>query len=72
MVGGVLAGFLGMMLGVGVMAVGDMGVVMSLLVIAGGVMFGGGAMMFRGVFVVFGGLQVVLFAFFRHLDELAF
>ncbi len=54
------------MLGVGVMAMRYVGMVACLFMISGGVKFGGCAMMFRGVLVVVGGFQMVLFAFFRH------
>jgi hypothetical protein len=62
----VLAGFFGVMLGVGAVPVGHMGVVAGLFVISSGMVFGCGAMVLRGVFVMFSRLQVVLFAFFRH------
>jgi len=65
-VGSVLAGFFGVMLGVGAVAVRDMGVVAGLFVVAGGMVFGRGTMVLRGMLVMLGRLQVVLFAFFRH------
>jgi hypothetical protein len=61
-----LAGFFGVMLGVRVMAMRDVGMVAGFLMISGSVMFGGGAMMFRGVLVMVGSFQVMLFAFLRH------
>lgn len=71
MIRGVLAGFIGMMPGVGAVAVGNMGVVVRLFVISGGMMLRRGAMVFRGMLVMLGGFQVVLFAFFGH-EFLAF
>ena len=56
------------MLGVSLMAVRDMGVMMRLLMVARGMMLRGHLVMLRGVLVVFGSLQVVLFAFFRHVE----
>ena len=50
-----------MMFGMAGMAVGAVGVVRRLLVIAGFMMLGGFTMMFRGVFVVFGSLVVLVF-----------
>jgi hypothetical protein len=35
-------------------------------VVSGGVVLGGGAMVFRGMFMVLGGFEMVFFAFFRH------
>jgi hypothetical protein len=61
-----LAGFFGVMLGVRVMAMRDVGMVAGLFMIPGGVMFSRGAMMFRGMLVMLGGFQVVFFTFFRH------
>jgi hypothetical protein len=65
-VGGVLAGLLGVMLGVGVVAMRDVGMVAGFLVISRCMMLGSEAMMFRGVLVVLGGFQVVILSFFRH------
>jgi hypothetical protein len=65
-IGGVLASLIGVMLGVGMVAVRDVGVVMGFLVITCGVMLGSGAMVLRGVFVMLGGLQMMFFTFFRH------
>ncbi len=61
-----LARLFGVMLGVCMMAMRDMGMVAGLFMISGSVMLGRGAMMFRGVLVMFGGFQVMLFTFFRH------
>lgn len=65
-VGGVLARLPGMVLGVGMMTMRYMGMVMRLLMIAGGMMLGSSAMVLRGVLVMFSSFQMVLFAFFRH------
>jgi hypothetical protein len=43
-------------------------VMMRLLIVARGMMFRSHLVMLRGVLVVFGSLQVVLFAFFRHVE----
>ncbi len=61
-----LARLIGVMFGVGVMAVRNMGVMAGLLVISGGVMLGRRAMVLRGMLVMLGSFQVVLCAFFRH------
>ena len=61
-----LAGFVGVMLGVGVMAMRDMGMVAGLFMISCGVMLGGGAMLFRGMLVMFCGFQMMFFTFFRY------
>ena len=61
-----LAGFVGVMLGVGVMAMRDMGMVAGLFMISCGVMLGSGAMVFRGMLVMICGFQMVFFTFFRH------
>jgi hypothetical protein len=66
MVGGVFARLLSMVLGMDVMTMRDVGMVMRLLMIAGGVMLGSGAMVLRGVLVVFSSFQMMLFSFFRH------
>ena len=60
MLGVVTAGFGVMLFGMAGMAVGGVGVVRGLLVIAGFVMFGGFAVMLRRMLVVFGGLVMVL------------
>jgi site-specific recombinase len=62
-----LARFVGMMLGMCMMAMRHVGMVTGCLVVSGGVMLGCGPMVFRGVFVMLGGLQMVLFTFFRHV-----
>lgn len=72
MIRGVLARLVGMMVGVGFVAVRDVGVVARFFMVSGGVMLGCGAMMLRGMLVMLGGFQMVVFAFFRHVDELAF
>jgi hypothetical protein len=57
----VMTARLGMVLfGMAGMAVGGVGVVRGLLVIAGLMMLGGFAMMLGGMFVVFGSLMMVL------------
>jgi hypothetical protein len=61
-----LARLFGVMLGVCMMTMRYVGMVARLFVISRGVMLGGGAMVFRGVLVVVGGFQVMLFTFFRH------
>jgi hypothetical protein len=61
-----LACLFGMMLGVGGMAMRNVGMVAGLFMISGGVVLGRGAMVFRGVLVMVGSFQVVLFSFFRH------
>ena len=66
MIRGVLAGLVGVVLGVGHVAVRDVGMVAGLFVISGGVMFGRRAMVLRGAFMVFRRSQVVFFTFFRH------
>jgi hypothetical protein len=65
-IGGVLARLIGVMLGVSVVAVRDVGVVVRFLVVSGGVMLSRGAMVFRGMLVMLGGFQMVFFTFFRH------
>jgi hypothetical protein len=62
----VLARLIGVMLGVSLMAVRDVGVVMSFIVISGGMVLGRCPVMLRGMLVVVGCFVVVLFAFFRH------
>ena len=66
MVGGVFARLLSMVLGMGMMTMRDVGMVMRLLMIAGGMMLCGSAMVFRGVLVMFSSFQMMLFSFFRH------
>ena len=61
-----LARLFGVVLGVGMMAMRDMGMVAGFFMISGSVMLGGGAMVFRGMLVMLGGFQVMLFTFFRH------
>jgi hypothetical protein len=51
-----------MMLGMAGMAMGAVGVMRPLLVIAGFVVLGGFAVMFRGLLVMFGGLLMMLYA----------
>jgi hypothetical protein len=63
---GVLARLIGVMPGVSLMAVRDVGVVMSLIVVSGGVMLGRGPVMLRGMLVMVSCFVVMLFAFFRH------
>jgi hypothetical protein len=61
-----LACLFGMMLGVRVMAMRYVSMVASLFMISRSVMLGCGAMVFRGMLVVFGCFQMVFFAFLRH------
>ena len=61
-----LARLFSVMFGVSGMAMRDVGMVPGLFVISGGVMLGRCAMVFRGMLVMFGSFQVVLFPFFRH------
>ena len=65
-IGGMFARLIGVMFGVSVVAVRDVGVVVGLFVVSGGVMLGCGAMVFRGMLVMLGGFQMVFFTFFRH------
>ena len=65
-IGGVLTCFVGVMLGVRAVAMRDMGMVPGFFVISGGMMLGRFAMVLRGTLMMFGCLQMVLFAFFRH------
>jgi hypothetical protein len=60
LLGVVAAGFGVMLFGMAGMAVGGVGVVRGLFVIAGFVMLGGFAVMLRCVLVMFGGLVMVL------------
>jgi hypothetical protein len=55
-----LAGLGGVMRGVGVVTVGDMGVMRRLLDIVGAVMFGGLPVMLGGLFMVLGRVLVML------------
>lgn len=64
---GMLARLFGVMLGVRVMAMRYVGMVARLFMISSGVVLRRGAMVFRGVFVMLGGFQVMLFTFFRHV-----
>jgi hypothetical protein len=61
-----LARFLGVVLGMRVMAMRDVGMVAGLFMISCGVVLGSCAMMFRGMLVMICGFQMVFFAFFRH------
>jgi hypothetical protein len=59
--GGVmLAGFFSVMNGMHMMALGDMGVVTSFMMVPGFMMFGGREMMLRGMFVVLGSFAMML------------
>ena len=62
----VLARLFGVMTSVSGMAMRDMSMVAGLFVISGGMMLGSRAMVFRGVLVMVGRFQVMLFSFFRH------
>lgn len=66
MIRGMLARLFGVMLGVCLMAMRNVGMVAGFFMISGGVMLGSGAMMFRGMLVMVGGFQMMFFAFFRH------
>jgi hypothetical protein len=63
-----LSGFLGMMQGVQVMAVGGVGVVSGGAVVTGTVMLGGTAVVFRSLLVMIGGVAMMLgkLGFVRH------
>jgi hypothetical protein len=62
-----LAGFLRVVLGMNVMAVGHVGVMAGFVVIPGFMVCGCGEMMLRGVLVVLGGFLVMVSALFRHV-----
>ena len=66
MVSLVFAGLFGMMRGVVEVPFGDVRVVARLFMIASLMVFGGGAMMFGGEFVVLRGLAVTVCCFYRH------
>jgi hypothetical protein len=68
--GVVLGGFFGVMHGLQMVAVRHMGMMAGPLVIAGFVVFRGGPVMPRGLFVVLCSLAMVFSAFFRHGDPL--
>jgi hypothetical protein len=59
-VGVMLAGFLGVVLGVDAVAIGDVGVMGRLVMLAVGMELGGFAMMDRGLLVMVGGVLVML------------
>jgi hypothetical protein len=63
---GVLARLIGVMPGVSLMAVRDVGVLMSFIVFSCGMVLGRGPVMLRGMLVMLGCFVVVLCAFFRH------
>ena len=65
-VGVMLARFRSVVHRVVVMAVRNVRVMSGFLVVGLGVMLGCGAMMLRGVFVMFGGFQVMIGDFFGH------
>jgi hypothetical protein len=62
----VLAGFLGVMCGMVVMPVSDVGVMPCLLVISGFVLVGCGGVVLRRVFVMLRRLAVMVYCFFGH------
>jgi hypothetical protein len=64
--GMVLRGFSGVVLGLNMMAMRQMGVVGGLLVIALFVVLGGVLVMLRGVFVVLRGVAMMIGVFLRH------
>jgi hypothetical protein len=66
MLGVVPAGFVCVMLGVGVVPVRDVRMVAGFFMIAGAMMLGGGAMMFGGVLVMLGGFQMMFRGVFGH------
>jgi hypothetical protein len=68
LVGMVLAGFFSMVGGVHRMSVGDVGVVAGLFVVAGFVVLGRFAMMCRRVFMMFGGLMMMICSVVCHCD----
>jgi len=63
----VLAGFLRVMYGVDMVAMGHVGMVTGCFVVPGFMMLGSGAMMLGGVLVMFGGFFMVFRALFRHV-----
>jgi hypothetical protein len=63
---GVLARLFGMVLGVRVVAMRDVGMVARLFFIPGCVMLGSGPVVFRGMLVMFSSFQMVVLALFRH------
>ena len=68
MLGVMAAGLVVVLFGVAGVAMGGVGVMGRLLVIAGFVMLGGFAVMFRRMFVVFGGLVVMVDGVVRHVS----
>jgi len=66
MIRGVLARLFGMVLGVRVVAMRDVGMVASFFLIPRRVMLGSGPMVFRGMLVMFRSFQMVVLALFRH------
>jgi hypothetical protein len=66
LVGVMLARLLSVVRRVIVMPVRDMRVMTGLFMVAVGVLFGRGAMMLRGVFVMFSGFQMMIGDFFGH------
>lgn len=67
LVGVMLARFLRVVRRVVVMALRDVRVVPGLFMVGVGVMFGRGAMMLRGVFVMFSSFQVMIGDLFGHI-----
>jgi hypothetical protein len=61
-----LGGFSGVVLGLHVMAMRQMGVVGGLLMIALFMMLGGGVMVLRGMFVMLGRVAMMIGVFLRH------
>jgi hypothetical protein len=66
LVGVVLAGFFGVMRGMDVMPVRDVGVMPSLLVISRFMLLGGGFVVLRRVFVMLRSLAVMIYGFLGH------
>jgi hypothetical protein len=65
--GMMLTGFLGVMLGLNVVAMRDVGMVTGFLVVTSFVMLGSHAMMFGGVIMVLRGFMMMLRCFFGHV-----
>lgn len=61
-----LAGFFGMMRGMGVVPVSDVGVMPRLLVIAGFVLLGCGQVVLRRVFMMLRSFAVMIYGFLGH------
>ncbi len=67
----VLARLFGVMRGVNIVAMSDVGVVSRLLMVSAGVLLRCRAVMFCSLFVMLRCFQMVVFAFFGHIDSLS-